>query len=238
MVIISKVKFVFYALVLSLILSPSVIRTSSVNFDVNNSTFDTTGEESRDKDSQIKSYLPHIKWKQVEPCSKHLNETVEWQKTLECASKVFSESEIRLLTTKSLPECYVIKEEAPGVFKTRTNNYIPVFNPGTKTFGAVLGVYDQKTTIIFLVENYDINDTYRHEAQHYIFTQLNKEAQDRGITAHSHDIWEECEPAYYKPSRDSVKHYRNRDVSKADVVMENLLIYSHKTAVESVLSIF
>lgn len=155
-----------------------------------------------------------------------------------CAEKVLSKEDMDILMAAPLPECYVIKEESPGVFKSRTNNYLPVFSAREKMFGSVLGLYNQKTRVIFVVETFDLEETYRHEAQHYIFTLLDKEREDRGITSHSHKIWQHCEKQFYSVSEESKKFYKNRDLSKADIVMENLLRFSHANARKSMMSLF
>ena len=174
-----------------------------------------------------KSILPYIKWKHVKPCSKVLNQELEWKNTLMCASKVFTKKEMKKLRAQKLPECYVMSEKTPGIFKAPSFNYLPGYDPRESRFGATLGLYATESERIFLVENYDILQIYRHELQHHMFRILGRDKEDTGITAHTHKIWSTCEPPTYTPSKGAVKYYSKRDLNKADIIMQHFLMYSN-----------
>ena len=193
---------------------------------------DGTVKNSEDNPSDYisDSILPYIKWKHVKPCKRYLDEKAEWNNALSCASDVFTKEEMKKLREEELPECYVVDENAPGIFKSEAFNYIPIYSSVEDLFGAVLGLYTSEDRRIFLVENYDIESSYRHEIQHHIFRVLDREKEDSGLTAHSHVIWRICEESTYSPSKGAIEYYKNRDMTKADIVMKNFLIYSSDQA--------
>lgn len=154
----------------------------------------------------IHELFPHATWNDLEPCGLHFDEQKEFNRALQCVNKnVWPKSPIVDSTVTHLPRCFVVKARSSDVY-TKPElgfNFIPIFEPtlGGLAVGAVVGVYQPETRTVFIVENVDAPEIYRHELQHYFLHAHNPETEGGG---HHQDIWKKCEAPYYEPS-DKVK---------------------------------
>ena len=151
--------------------------------------------------TEIHQLFPQSSWNDLVPCGQYFDEQEEFRKARSCVNQnVWSD---RPLTENELdfpiPRCYVVKAQSPNVLSKDGVNFLPVFD--YSGFGAVVGVYQPETRTVFVVENIDAPEVYRHELQHYFLHEHDPETQGGG---HDQLIWEKCEPPYYEPS-DKVK---------------------------------
>lgn len=143
----------------------------------------------------IHELFPKSNWDDLTPCGAYFNEQEEYNKALQCVNeKVYPDNHI---SNKTIPRCFVVKSTSPDVyFKENMGfNFIPIISP--YGIGAVVGVYQPETKTVFLIENVDVKNIYRHELQHF-FLHIHVEGSDGG--GHNQEIWNKCEPPYYEPS--------------------------------------
>jgi hypothetical protein len=145
----------------------------------------------------IHELFPQSSWNDLVPCGQYFNEVEEFRKARSCVNQnVWSD---RPLTEDELefpiPRCYVIKAQSPNVLSKDGINFLPIFD--YNGLGAVVGVYQPETRTVFVVENIDAPQVYRHELQHYFLHEHDPETTGGG---HDQPIWEKCEPPYYEPS--------------------------------------
>lgn len=145
----------------------------------------------------IHELIPNSSWNDLEPCGKYFDEQEEFRKARSCVNqKVWSDTP---LTENELdfpiPRCFIVKAQSPNVLSKDGINFVPIFD--YQGLGAVVGVYQPETRTVFVVENIDAPDVYRHELQHYFLHEHDPETQGGG---HDQPIWEKCEPPYYEPS--------------------------------------
>ena len=146
--------------------------------------------------AQVHEIMPDTRWSQLKPCGEFINEQKEFAKARQCVNeKVWPDSPIS--AEVNIPRCFVVTVSSPNVFRLPQTpfNFIPIRTPdGT---GLVVGVYQPETRTIFLVENEDAAQTYRHELQH-LFLHIHDPITQGG--GHFQKIWHECEGPYYVPS--------------------------------------
>lgn len=145
----------------------------------------------------IHELFPQSSWNDLVPCGQYFNEPEEFRVARSCVNqKVWSD---RPLSENELdfpiPRCYVIKSQSPNVLSKDGINFLPIFD--ADGLGAVVGVYQPETRTVFVVENIDAAQVYRHELQHYFLHEHDPETTGGG---HDQKIWEKCEPPYYEPS--------------------------------------
>ena len=159
----------------------------------------------------IHELFPQSSWNDLEPCGKYFDETEEFRKARSCVNeKVWKDTQL----TKNeldfpIPRCYIVKAQGPNVLSKDGINFIPVFD--LSGIGAVVGVYQPETRTVFVVENTDAKMIYRHELQHYFLHEHNPETSGGG---HDQEIWKQCEPPYYTPSKAVVKPDAKEDETK------------------------
>jgi len=145
----------------------------------------------------IHEIIPNTRWDSLKPCGTAFDEQQEFNAARQCVNqKAWKDSPISL--DLEIPRCFIITVNSPDVFgdESGTFNFIPI----TSMFGdvgAVLGVYQPATRTVYIVENVDAAQVYRHETQHYM---LHIHSPETGGGGHHQEIWHECEAPYYSPS--------------------------------------
>jgi len=114
-------------------------------------------------------------------------------------NEVWKESPLK---NPDLPRCYVLTVNSPDVFWNENGfNFFPIYIPTTKLneykIRRVVGIYQPPTKTVFIVENFDTEQVYRHELQHYFLHLHDSKSQGMG---HHQKIWKECEPPRYQRS--------------------------------------
>jgi hypothetical protein len=150
--------------------------------------------------NRVANEIPNTTWSQLRACGAYFDENEEYTRAFKCASPVLKEEyDKELSMSLNPPRCFVIPWDAPDVqfvLTYKTNAIIHVM------FGEIyiiLGFYLNSSDTIFLVENYDIAEIYRHELQHYFIDSLNL---DRKLNnEHAGTIWEKCEPKEHTTSQ-------------------------------------
>ena len=161
---------------------------------------------SRIDHAAIHELIPNSSWNDLEPCGKYFDEQEQFRKARSCVNKeVWSESP---LTENELefpiPRCFIIKAQSPNILSKDGINFIPIFDQDG--VGAIVGVYQPETRTVFVVENIDAPEVYRHELQHYFLHEHDPETEGGG---HDQAIWQRCEPPYYEPSERAKKLAEN-----------------------------
>lgn len=146
---------------------------------------------------EIHELFPQSSWNDLAPCGQYFNEQEEFRKARSCVNeKVWSDrpvSEDELEFT--IPRCYVLKAQSPNVLSKDGINFVLIFD--SFDLGSVVGVYQPETRTVYVVENIDAAEIYRHELQHYFLHEHDPETTGGG---HDQEIWSKCEPPYYEPS--------------------------------------
>lgn len=139
-------------------------------------------------------FIPNTRWSHLAPCGVLFDEQEEFQKAKSCVNTfVWPESPI---DEELIPRCFIVTTSSPDVHSTPTGfNGIIVRTLGG--YGAIVGFYQPETKTIFIIENIDADQVYRHELQHFFLHLHDPESQGLG---HFQDIWQQCEPPYYSPS--------------------------------------
>jgi hypothetical protein len=150
----------------------------------------------------IHELFPNSSWNDLVPCGHYFDEQEEFRKARQCVNeKVWAN---RPLTTNEkdfpIPRCYIIKAQSPNILSKDGINFLPIFD--FTGVGAVVGVYQPETRTVFVVENVDAPMVYRHELQHYFLHEHDPETEGGG---HDQNIWQQCEPPYYTPSKKAVE---------------------------------
>lgn len=140
--------------------------------------------------------LPFTTSEYLIPCGKFFNELEQFNLAKECVEKkVFKDKELSK-TEINIPACFIISKQSPDVQSSKDGSYnfisFSIFSGGH-----IAGFYTDYDHTIYMVENLDITETYRHELQHYF---LNLVTGD-GNASHDHSIWKECEPPYWSPNK-------------------------------------
>lgn len=154
------------------------------------------------KKDQVHEIIPNTKWNHIRPCGEFFDEDREYKKALQCVNeKVWKDSPLSEDREElNIPRCFIISTSSPDVFGGNGGefNFVPIMS----IFGpaAVVGVYEPETNSVFVVENVDAPDVYRHELQHYF---LHKHNPETGGGGHHQEIWKQCEPPYYTVSKRS-----------------------------------
>ena len=170
---------------------------------------------------EVHEIMPHTKWGHMKPCSEFMNEQEEFNKALQCANeKAWPDSPLEGKEHLPLvpPRCFVVSTASPDVFSADDGsfNFIPLIGPfGLE--GGIVGVYQQESMTVYVVENTDMNAVYRHELQHYFLHLHNPETEGGG---HDQHIWSVCEPPYYTPSDKAIEIGRLRGPAKGSVKVE------------------
>lgn len=154
----------------------------------------------RAQQEMIHDLFPNTKWQHLKPCGTLFDEQEQFQEALQCVNeKVWPTSPIRSTEVFDTiaPRCYIVSVDSPDVAGTREFNFLPIVNPFTGQIGAVVGVYQPETRTVFVVENVDAKQVYRHELQHYFLHVHDPITQGGG---HYQNIWKQCEAPYYTPS--------------------------------------
>lgn len=147
--------------------------------------------------AEIHGLFPNSSWNDLVPCGQYFDEQEEFRKARSCVNKEvwpdrpLSEDELEY----TIPRCYVLRAQSPNVLSKDGINFLLIFD-GLE-MGAVVGVYQPETRTVFVVENIDAADVYRHELQHYFLHEHDPETQGGG---HDQLIWQNCEPPFYEPS--------------------------------------
>jgi hypothetical protein len=168
-----------------------------------NDPFDTTQFRSRST-SLIHELLAKTEWKHLEPCGAHFNERKNFEESLSCTNKALKETGVEEVSRNvSIPTCYVITSRSPDVVRAGLVN-LAIFSWATPTgriaIGAVLGFFIPDSEHIFVVENIDVEEIYRHELQHYFLKIAGVEQTDKPETIHSHHTYDVCEARTYTKS--------------------------------------
>lgn len=153
------------------------------------------------KDELVHEILPRTRWGHLRPCGTLFDEKKEFEIAKQCVNeRVWQDDPIE---EPYIPRCFLISADSPDVFASPEGfNGIPLLTPFG--FGMVVGVYQPETQTVFIVENEDSAQIYRHELQHF-FLHLHSPITEGG--GHYQDIWKQCEAPYYEPSIDvKVKH--------------------------------
>lgn len=148
------------------------------------------------KPDKIHELIPNSRWSDLKPCGELFDEQEEYNKALQCVNeKVWTK---RPQPATAIPRCFIISTSSPDVYSDRseTFNFVPVRDIFGQV-GAVLGVYQPETRTVFIVENVDSAQVYRHELQHFFLHLHDPETQGGG---HHQEIWHQCEEGYYSPS--------------------------------------
>lgn len=143
----------------------------------------------------IHELFPNATWNDLAPCGVFINEQEEYNKALQCVNtKVWPKNPVM---ETNIPRCFVVKASAVDVHSLDRLgfNFVPIMG------GAVVGVYQPETRTVYLIENIDIKQIYRHELQHY-FMNIHVKGSDGG--GHFQKIWSECEPPYYDASKEVI----------------------------------
>lgn len=187
-----------------------ILNTTSL-FVLDTSTPDITNNKDLSEISTLQSFspihplLPFTQWKHLKRCDEVFNMAEELNKALSCANdKVFSQEPYNeILTDFEIPTCYVITTSSPDVHQTPVFNYI-----AENIFfgGKILGFYTEHDKTMYLVDNFDIKEIYRHEMQHY-FLHI-KDGSGNG--SHDHKMWQVCEPGLYSPSSEAIENARTK----------------------------
>lgn len=145
---------------------------------------------------KVHDLFPNTTWNNIKTCGEFFNEQKEFFAAKSCANiKVWPKTS--LPTDLVIPRCFVVSAGSPDIVlaKDKTFNFVPVID--IFGLGAVVGVYEASTHTVFLVENIDLTDIYKHELQHY-FLHIHDPASRGG--GHDQPIWDQCQPKYYTPS--------------------------------------
>lgn len=158
--------------------------------------------------------IPFTEPKHLKPCSEFIDVVGEFEKALECSNReIFSKAPYSKPITPEIPQCYIITKESPDVHQHRVFNYI---NFSMFTREGIVGFYEDKTKVIYIVENTDAPQVWRHELQHYFLDLVNGD----GNGAHDDPIWQVCEEPRYTPSSEA---YRRAGIEPARNELELLL---------------
>ena len=144
---------------------------------------------------KIHEILPNTKWSHMKPCGQFFDEQKEFNRALQCVNThVWHE---KPLNKVAIPRCFIVSASSPDVLSTKDKlfNFIPLQT--LFGLGAVVGVYEPETMTVFVVENVDAAQVYRHELQHFF---LHLYDPKTGGGGHHQDIWKKCEEPYYPPS--------------------------------------
>jgi len=156
----------------------------------------------------INPFLPNTTWDHIKPCGLYFDEIEEFNKANSCASeKVWPNDR---LTNVGLPACYVITNQSPDILRVGLVN-VAVYRVGNIALGAILGFYNTGTQQIFLTENIDIKEIYRHEVQHHL---LQIHPRQHEIGNHDHDIFQKCESRTYTRSKAVQEIERLLDINR------------------------
>ena len=132
----------------------------------------------------------------VVECSKMFNAEQEYWRSFACTLKsdesLYAPVSEKWDELKHIPECSIILSESPDVISGKYINYVQLGFQG----GHVLGFYVLRSKNTFIVQNFDMEQVWRHEVQHHILNVLNIE------DSHSHAVWSTCEPRYYTASKE------------------------------------
>jgi len=158
----------------------------------------------------IHELLPHTRWGDLKPCGTVFDEQEEFNKARQCVNQTAWRKR-PVSEELEIPRCYIVSASSPDVYseKTGTFNFIPVVD--IYGIGAVLGVYQPETRTVFIVENIDAAQVYRHETQHYMLHEHDPETRGGG---HHQEIWQSCEAPYYSPSIEAKMIGAIKDFSK------------------------
>jgi hypothetical protein len=147
------------------------------------------------KNSDIHPIIPNTKWAHLKPCGVYFDEKENFKQALSCVNtKVWADNPLSEELVP--PRCFVISTESLDVASTESAyNFVPVVT--FTGIGAVVGFYHPETQTVYIVENIDADETYRHELQHWF---LHLHDPSTAGSGHHQDIWQKCEGPYYKPS--------------------------------------
>lgn len=149
----------------------------------------------------VHEMIPNTKWIHTLPCGQFFNEQAEFEKSKSCANKYYQNDQI---SNSIIPRCYVISAASPDVYSSESGeifNFVPVSS--SSGIAAVVGVYEPFSRTIFLVENRDLSEVYRHELQHFFLHHMDPQSLGAG---HHQEIWTRCEPRYYRSKRFTEAH--------------------------------
>lgn len=165
-----------------------------------------------DTQALVFDLMPNTLWKHIEPCGAHFDEATNFIQARQCVDKALEENgDTKLIEDISLPTCYVITNRSPDVIRDGIVNYAVLSTPslfGHVVVATILGFFDPTTENIFVVENIDIEEIYRHELQHYLLRIAGIEIDNDGSTIHTHHTYDVCERRTYTPSK-KVKDLEN-----------------------------
>ena len=151
------------------------------------------------RSEMVHEMLPKTRWNHILSCGQFFNEQEQFDIAKSCAVKLWNDPKS---VDSIIPRCYVVSSASPDVFSSKKEEGDPPFNfvpvAGQSGISAVVGVYQPSTMTIFLVENSDMEDVYRHELQHHFLHDRFPETQGSG---HFQDIWSQCESQYYRSER-------------------------------------
>lgn len=152
---------------------------------------------------QIHEIIPHTRWSHLRPCGAYLDEQEEFAAARQCVnSKVPLFKKKPVPQTALVPRCFVITTDSPNVLQGPSHNAIPIIDIFRGRMGGILGFYDSSTQTVYVVENVDVAQIYRHELQHHF----------QHITGHTvnheGEVWNKCEPPLYEPSKTSILVHR------------------------------
>jgi len=149
----------------------------------------------------IHPVLPLTTWLHIRPCGAYFDEKAEFEKAVSCTNTAFEINDDPYVLSSDLiplPACYIITIQSGDVYRDGLLN-VALFRYGPHVLGAVLGFFNPATQRIFLVENIDLTEIYRHEVQHYLLTLVGIELEKESV--HTHVVWDVCEPKTYSRSK-------------------------------------
>ena len=133
--------------------------------------------------------FPLTRWSHTRPCGVAFDEVKEFLRAQSCAN-----TSLRLGKAAfhvPAPRCFIVTTDSPDVKQKGHVNFAQIGS------GGIVGIYQTEMFTLFIIENDDSANIYRHELQHY-FQHLDDPKTGGG--GHEGTIWEKCEAAQYVPS--------------------------------------
>jgi hypothetical protein len=152
---------------------------------------------------QVHELIPHTRWSQLRPCGAYIEEKEEFEKAKQCVNGNVPLFKKKPIAKDALPpRCFIITTDSPNVLQGSDYNAIPVIDIFSGKMGGILGFYDEFSQTVYVVENVDASQVYRHELQHHFQHVIGQTVNHEG------EVWNKCEPPRYSPSKKSIIVHR------------------------------
>lgn len=126
--------------------------------------------------------------KHLVPCDRAIDTASEFKRALDCSKGAIP----GLPSDLAPPSCFLISASSPDVYRAPEGfNFITT---GIDMRFQVVGFYDRESRTVYVVENQEAPQIFRHELQHYFLDAVG--LVDLG---HKHEVFNTCEPAYFTP---------------------------------------